>query len=321
MRKDLLANSLKAVRAGNKSGPEASAGKETSKPNVLSTVLDVKRGLDHLNSGAAQLVDPDQISESAIQDRFDLQEGLEEIVESIRNSGQQIPVLLRQTSNGPKPFEVVYGRRRIEACRQLGIEVKAYINNLDDREALISQGLENAARLQRSFIEQAVYAQKLIDHGLARTDVMQILAVNQSSLSRMLTVTSIIPATVIAAIGSAHDVGRRQWLKLRDIFASQDDLSEEGVLRMIDHDLGSSQRLLALIKTLSKAPSPTPNTRQREIAGGLVKVRRARNQLTIRWTRDEIAGFADYLDDNIEQLLVDFRSKHEPPVIEVDNED
>ena len=48
MRKNLLANSLKAVRDG-----KAAAAEDEQKPRKLSGVLDVQRGLDQLSAGAA----------------------------------------------------------------------------------------------------------------------------------------------------------------------------------------------------------------------------------------------------------------------------
>jgi ParB family chromosome partitioning protein len=40
-------------------------------------------------------VDVNEISDSEIADRFDVSEGLDDLIESIRASGQQLPALLR----------------------------------------------------------------------------------------------------------------------------------------------------------------------------------------------------------------------------------
>lgn len=304
MRKNLLASSLKAVRDG-----KAAASEDEQKPRKLSGVLDVQRGLDQLSAGAARQIDPAQIAESAVKDRFDVQDGLEDLVSSIRASGQKLPVLLRRNPQGPLPYEVVYGRRRIEACRQLGIQVLAHIAELSDREALISQGLENAARLQRSFIEQSVYAVQLLRHEFSREDIMEVLAVDKTTISRMLGVVADVPRAVIDRIGPAHDSGRRPWQQLRDLLKERTDLDEAALIRLIPTDTpSSSDRLHGLIRSLAQKPVPSPRVSvKRSLAEGKVTVEIAPGKIVIRSTGEELKAFSVFLDGRVEQLLADFR--------------
>lgn len=306
MRKNLLANSLKAVRDG-----KAAAVEDEQKPRKLSGVLDVQRGLDQLSAGAARQIDPAQISESAVKDRFDLQDGLEDLINSIKASGQKLPVLLRRTPQGPLPYEVVYGRRRIEACRQLGIQVLAHIAELSDREALISQGLENAARLQRSFIEQSVYAEQLLHHEFSREDIMEVLAVDKTTISRMLGVVSDVPRSIIERIGPAHDSGRRPWQQLRELLKERADLDEPAVKSLIPTDTAdSNERLQGLIRALSHKPAPAPQTSaKRTLADGRIKVETTRGRILVKASDEEMLGFAAFLDERLEQLLTEFGSR------------
>jgi ParB family chromosome partitioning protein len=303
MRKNLLANSLKAVRDG-----KAAAAEEEHKPRKLSGVLDVQRGLDQLSAAAARQIDPAQISESAVKDRFDVQDGLGDLINSIRVSGQKLPVLLRRTTQGPLPYEVVYGRRRIEACRQLGIKVLAHIAELSDREALISQGIENAARLQRSFIEQSVYADQLLRHEFSREDIMEVLAVDKTMISRMLGVVSDVPRTIIERIGPAHDSGRRPWQQLRELLKERPDLDEAAITALIPTDpAASNERLLGLIRALNqKAAAAQKIIAKRTLADGRVKVETTREKIVVRSTGEEMQGFATFLDQRLEQLLAEF---------------
>ncbi len=85
-------------------------------------------------------------------DRIDPSDGLDELVSSIREHGQKVPVLVRRTQDGA--LEIVYGRRRLLACRQLGQKVRATVMEMTDEEALIAQGVENNARQDPSFIER-----------------------------------------------------------------------------------------------------------------------------------------------------------------------
>ncbi|WP_158970049.1 plasmid partitioning protein RepB [Chachezhania sediminis] len=305
MRKDLLASSLKAVKDGKQSPqpvPDA--------PRKMSGVRAVQKGLDHLASGAARAIATDQIADSAVQDRFDVSDGIDDLVESIRASGQKLPVLLRRRPEAVRPYEVVYGRRRIEACRRLDIDVQAYVVDMDDREALISQGLENAARLQRSYIEQAVYAEQLLDHAFTREEIMEVLAVDKTTISRMLGVVTGIPRQVINAIGPAHDAGRRPWLQLRDVFQQDPGLTTDRVLPLVDGSLPSGERLPALLRQLTAKPTPAPRPApvKRDVADGRLRLERHADRVSV-WVRDDaLSGFSEFLDSRMDQLLSEFHN-------------
>ena len=86
---------------------------------------------------------------------------------------------------------------------------------MDQREALVSQALENSARLERSCIEQAVFAVRLEDQGFNRAEIGEVLAVDKGTLSKLIGVARDVPEAVFYRIGAAHDAGRRPWLELR----------------------------------------------------------------------------------------------------------
>ena len=92
MKRDLLAKSL--AQMGSKPLIAADAGPKVdeSSPRSLKSMSDV---LSQVSAQAAQDVDVNEIGDSEIADRFDVSEGLDDLIESIRTSGQQLPALLR----------------------------------------------------------------------------------------------------------------------------------------------------------------------------------------------------------------------------------
>ena len=197
MKRDLLAKSL--AQMGSKPAAPATPApqQETAAPRSIKSMSDV---LSQVSAQSAQEVDVAEIADSEIADRFDVADGLEDLIASIRTSGQQLPALLRYRRGAGPRYEVVYGRRRIAACRALGIKVKAYIKEMDQREALVSQALENSARLERSFIEQAIFATKLEEQGFSRSDIGEVLAVDKGTLSKLIGVARDVPDTIIYKI-------------------------------------------------------------------------------------------------------------------------
>lgn len=312
MKRDLLDKSLEQM--GKKpSEPAAPPGDAT--PRSLRSMSDV---LSQVSAQSAQEVDVSDIADSDIADRFDIAEGLDDLVESIRVSGQQLPALLRyRRGSGPR-YEVVYGRRRIAACRALGIKVKAYIKEMDQREALVSQALENSARLERSFIEQAIFATKLEDQGFSRAEIGDVLAVDKGTLSKLIGVARDVPAAVIYAIGAAHDAGRRPWLELRRLVKLEGAPPADTLLSMVPETGPAAEKLSALVARLQKVeagaqaaqqvarqqPSPTPLSRLQDRP---LAFKAKGQRLLIEVTEKSDRGFIAFVEQNLGKLYEDWK--------------
>lgn len=104
----------------------------------------------------------DQIAESQVRARRNLDEDIESLVESIRQYGQHIPVTVRIV-NAKRPYEIVAGRRRLAAMRRLAAAgelkdktISAFVRKMDDQQAIIAQWVENNERLDPSISRSEV---------------------------------------------------------------------------------------------------------------------------------------------------------------------
>jgi ParB family chromosome partitioning protein len=87
---------------------------------------------------------------------------LTDLAASIRAIGLLQPIVIRPASDGG--FEVVAGRRRLEACRRLGWEIiPAIRRDLSDREALVLSLSENVQQDTLDPIERAEGVQWLVE--------------------------------------------------------------------------------------------------------------------------------------------------------------
>lgn len=190
----------------------ASIRKMGSAPSVSG----LRDGLDKLATNAVRDIDPDVIEQDGLQDRLAITaDDVAELAASIRQHGQQVPILVRP-STVPGRFRVVYGRRRLAAVRLVGGTVKAIVRTLGDKEAVLAQGQENNLRLDPSFIEKAVFVQALRAASYTTETIMDALGVSKQSVSTYEVVMPAIPMDVVLAIGAAHSVGRRKWTDLAD---------------------------------------------------------------------------------------------------------
>lgn len=109
-------------------------------------IKDLKKQVQDLQGKVPQQLSPEviQVTEHANRDEdFFSTEEFYELIESIRIEGQAIPIVVRHSISNNFKFDLVSGRRRLEACRKLGINVIAIITEADDKRLLTLQVLEN----------------------------------------------------------------------------------------------------------------------------------------------------------------------------------
>ena len=108
-RKDVFKGALEALI-----NPTEGPVRPQSKSILQSAALG---GVENGLARGLQLVDlePDQIYQSEFEDRLPYDEAsLSDLIASIREHGQQIPILVQRQA--PNAYRVIYGRRRIAAA-------------------------------------------------------------------------------------------------------------------------------------------------------------------------------------------------------------
>ena len=159
-------------------------------------------------------IDPFSIDASFVKDRLDDFEGEDfaNLLDSIRENGQAVPVLVRPHPDQEGRYQLAYGHRRVEAIKQLGLKAKAFIRNLTDDELIIAQGNENLERKDLTFIEKAFFALRLEERGVKRSVIMATFGTRSKGvLSEMIALVRKLPDELVMAIGSAPGIGRPRW--------------------------------------------------------------------------------------------------------------
>lgn len=97
----------------------------------------------NLNKGrqSTRMIWPGHLRMPRFSDRLDPGADIDGLINSIREHGQKVPILVRRLPDGE--MEIVYGVRRVLACIALGYDVRAMVTEMSDKEALITKGIEN----------------------------------------------------------------------------------------------------------------------------------------------------------------------------------
>lgn len=143
----------------------------------------------------------------------------------IKEAGGNIqPIKVRPLAKpeGDVRFEIIFGHRRFEACRQLRLPVLAVVDSVDDRTLFAEMDRENRARKDLSPWEQGVMYRRALTEGLypSNRKMAEALGVDLGGLGRSLMLAD-LPAEVVAAFASPLDLQFR-WAKPLADTASQD---------------------------------------------------------------------------------------------------
>lgn len=260
-----------------------------------------------------QEISLDQIQDSRIRDRIDLEDEIEEMMVSLKEEGQKIPIIVRMVTGADKPYEVVVGRRRIAASRRLGrTKINAFVSRMDDLEAFKTQGIENSARLETSFIERARTAAFAFEAGIDQVTVSQSLGISKQLVSLMIKIYEGVGEDLVVAIGAARGIGRRKWEAL---IARMDEsgMTREEVRSMVDADIAdSTARFEALMNAVSRLnittsgkaigrPRIEPVTR--DFLEGRVTTTRKGSQLMVKVTKQAPPALLEEIDQAIAVVM------------------
>ncbi|OOY07174.1 plasmid partitioning protein RepB [Thioclava sp. F36-7] len=308
-RKNLLDGLMNArneaeASARKAAGAPAPADKPASPPPRRQTgaIGAVSQSLAELRTRALVEVPADMIDDAGLKDRFDSDpESLAKLMESLREYGQQVPVMLRHSPNHEGRFEIVYGRRRVRALQQLGMPVRAMVRELDDRDLVVAQGQENAARKDLSFIEKANFARQMAESGFENKVICEALHTDKTVVSRMKKVTDAIPEAVIQAIGTAPSIGRDRWVTLARRFGK---LPIDQVVKLASGN-SSNKRFEAVFD--AHAPSKPAPEKITTKNGALLAEAQRRGGKPVMTLHDD--SFADWLRENMARLHEEFSRK------------
>lgn len=263
-------------------------------------------------------LNPSQIEGSTVADRIpvEVDPGFDQLMASIAENGQQVPILVRPHPRDAGRFQIAYGRRRLRAAAKLGREVKAIVRELSDAELIVAQGRENLDREDLSFIEKALFAKRLEDAGYDRHTIIAALSTDKADLSRYITIARRIPEPIIHRIGPAPKSGRARWLGLADRLedgktrSAVDALLDEPRLNSVDSD----ERFQAVWQVLDQAGNRPASTSQRvelRIPGGRRLGQATFGEKEVRLAVDakSAAAFADFMKSELPELMRRFAER------------
>ncbi|MGE8131417.1 plasmid partitioning protein RepB [Methylobacterium sp. NPDC080182] len=234
------------------------------------------------------------------------------LVDSLRESGQQVPVLVRPHPTSPERYQIAYGRRRTRAAQILKRPVRAVVRPLTDDELVVAQGKENLERRDLSFIERAFFARRLEEHGFRRETITAAMGVLKSELSTLISVARSVPEDILSAVGPAPAAGRPRWTLLAEGIKSADRNAVAALLADPNFQAKKTdERFVAVLTLVSPKLDRRPRTRIWKDPEGrkLVRIEHAPNRIAATFDETVEPGFADYVLEQLPELLAAYRAR------------
>jgi len=290
----------------------------------LSASIDelAKQAAQKLDGEAIVELDPGNLDVSFVADRLPETNDDEyrELLEAIRERGQDSPILVRPHPEISGRYMIVFGHRRAQVARELGIKVKAVIKPLADLEHILSQGQENSARANLSFIERVFFAARLEALGFEREAIQAALTVDYQTLSKMLTIPKAIPEHILLAVGPAKGIGRDRWLELRKLIEipGKKDAAEELLVTSAFENASSVDRFEQLYGYLKGGKQKKPVTKAALRPGTnwtasdksvSAVIKQNGKSATLALSAANGPRFADWLSRNLDELYASFQSE------------
>jgi ParB family transcriptional regulator, chromosome partitioning protein len=272
-----------------------------------------------MQESAVQDVDAKLIDDAGLEDRLGIDPAAQrQLMESLQQYGQQVPVLLRPHPKQSGRYEIVYGRRRLRALRELGMPVKAMIRQLDDHALVMAQGQENTSRQDLSFIEKASFAAQLQTAGYDRATIAAALSIDLPMVSRLLKVGTAFPLPFLRKIGSAPGIGRDRWLALAKALeapGAQDRVTaamDAPKVTMMESDARFEHALKHAsppARTPKAAPKPTARTLRSADGKALAELRQSPRGVTLNIAAKTAEGFDIWLAEQAEDVIQELHDR------------
>lgn len=158
------------------------------------------------------MVDLDRLVPNPDQPRKQF-DGLEELVNSVKEQGVLAPILVRALEDGR--FQVVAGERRFRACLEAGLrQIPCIEMEVDERGVLEVSLVENIQRRDLSAFEEGDAISQLSEtHGYTHEVIARKLGKSRSSVTEMLTIAS-IPEAIREECRHADIVAKSMLLEI-----------------------------------------------------------------------------------------------------------
>lgn len=185
--------------------------------------------------GRLIMIDPAQCKLWRYADRPNDELGdLQTLAKSLKEHGQQEPILVRPTTKDSKhPYEIIFGNRRWRAAQLAEIKLQAICKPITDQEAALFQKEENENRKELSDYARATSYRSQIDGGVfkSETELSKFLGISKQTLNDLMSYLR-VPENIRIAIRGFKFLPKSTVIKIASLSKQKDQA--EAIIALAD---------------------------------------------------------------------------------------
>jgi len=220
-------------------------------------------------ASATKKIDPKRVRASKWANRHEESfnnSDFQSLKAEIETAGGNVqPIKVRPVKDDPGCYELIFGHRRHRACLELGIEVLALVEDLNDADLFCQMDRENRERSALRPWETGTTYARALDEGLfaSARKLAEAVSIDLSQLGKALALAR-LPADIVASFGSPLDLQYRWAPLLTQALQKNPDLILERAkaIKASDEKLSASQVLSRLLEGGGTVPPPASKSIQ-----------------------------------------------------------
>lgn len=208
-----------------------------------------------------QELDPALIDESRWANRHDASyegDAFAGLKSEISSAGGNVqPIKIRPKGDGR--YEVIFGHRRLRACKELGLKVRAMIAPVSDHELFVEMDRENREREDLRPYEQGLMYARALKEGLfqSQNHLAREIGANRALVSLAVKIAE-LPEAVLNAFPSPLDIQYRWAKPLWDMLEKQSERLSDNLTKLEEKkhagEVGAGAVFSLLTDTSDRAP-------------------------------------------------------------------
>ena len=206
-------------------------------------------------ASATKKIDPKRVRASKWANRHEesfVNSDFQSLKVEIEAAGGNVqPIKVRPIRGEPGSYELIFGHRRHRACLELGLEVLALVEDMNDAELFCQMDRENRERSALRPWETGTTYARALDDGLfaSARKLAEAASIDLSQLGKALALAR-LPTDIVAAFNSPLDLQYRWATLLTQALQKDPDLVLERAkaIKASDEKLTASQVLTRLLE-------------------------------------------------------------------------
>lgn len=172
-------------------------------------------------------------------------DSFQKLVDDIEVNGQLSPIAVRPSPTQKGSYELIFGRRRLEACKKLGISVSIVVEQADDKRLVTLQEIENLHREDITFIDRAKSYRKMIDKRIFenQSKLSEAFCLDRSTVSMYLKISNTLPDYIFSSLFSKQEALQNGFRKAYDFAVAYEKASDENKNSLKGHATNSNSTL------------------------------------------------------------------------------